>query len=380
MIFLDNASTTNLCSSAAENLLYYSTTQFFNPSANYLAGYENFKQITDVKKLLCEILGVKFDNNIIFTGSATEATNLAIFGSYRSHWKKAVFSAGEHPSVYNSALKLKEKGVEVVFVDLLPNGSVDLEKLEAALDETVNFISIMQVSNETGAINDLKKISELKSQKSPKALLHVDGVQAFGKTNTKINLFDLDFYTISAHKFHGPKGLGVLYAKNPAKLQPIVFGGGQEYNLRSGTENLPAIMALKSALLELGDVYKAQKKVETLNTLFTVELLARLNPDLSVKILKGTNFSPYILSISFKGIKGQVLQNLCDQNGLLISTGSACSSKKSGNRILENIGYSKDEVLGNVRVSFSRYTSKEEALEGAKILANCANRLWRNVR
>ena len=380
MIFLDNASTTMLCQSAVESLVRYSTVDYFNPSANYLVGYENFKKITDTKKHLCDKLGVKFNNNIIFTGSATEATNLAIFGSYRKFWKKAIFSSGEHPSVYNSALALKEKGVDVVFIDLLENGTVNLKQLESELNDDVAFVSIMQVSNETGAINDISKISAICKQKSPRALLHVDGVQAFGKTHENIYAFDIDFYTISAHKFHGPKGLGVLYAKNPQKLNPIVYGGGQEYGLRSGTENLPAIMALDSALENLGDISEQKIKISSLNALFKSEFLTRLDKEIPVKILSGENFSPYIMSISFNGIKGQVLQNLCDKNGLLISTGSACSSKKSGNRILENMGYSSDEILGNIRVSFSRYTTEEDAIQGAKILADCANELWRNTR
>ena len=379
MIFLDNASTTRLSGRAAENLLHYSTTDFYNPSASYYAGFKNAKEIMETKELLAKHLNVKFNNNIIFTSSATEATNLAIFGSVRTSWKKAVFSAGEHPSVYNSALQLKARGIEVVFVDLDKNGAIDLNKLEAALDEDVNFISIMHVSNETGAVNNLEKIAEIKAKKCPKAIFHVDGVQAFGKVATNLEILKPDFYTISAHKFHGPKGLGALYVKNPAKLMPIIHGGGQEYNLRSGTENLPAIMALKGALEEC-DVWHNQKLLKTLGVYFKTELKSRLSTEIPLKILEGEDFAPHIISISFVGLKGQVLQNMCDQKGLMISTGSACSSKKMGNRVLENIGYSKDEVLGNVRISFSRYTSKEDALEGAKILAECANELWRNTR
>lgn len=378
MIFLDNASTTPLCESGAQNLLKYSTELFYNPSASYSVGFENFKKIQNTKLKLAQKLGVEFKNNIIFTGSATEATNLAIFGSYRKNWKKAVFSAGEHPSVYNCALELQARGVEVVFVDLDKNGAVDLEKLTSVLDENVAFISIMHVSNETGAINNLEKIARIKQQKSPKAIFHVDGVQAFGKIPVNLSQFQPDFYTISAHKFHGPKGLGALYALNPQKLKPVTLGGGQEYNLRSGTENLPAIMALDGALSELesNDLIKVKK----INQSFKTKLKESLLPEISIKIMEGDNFSPYVISLSFKGIKGEVLQNLCDQNGLLVSTGSACSSKKSGNRILENIGHSAEEIVGSIRVSCSRYTTLEDAINGALILSDCANKLWRNTR
>ena len=378
MIFLDNASTTSLCESGARNLLKYSTKLFYNPSASYSVGFENYKEIQNVKLHLAKKLGVEFKNNIIFTGSATEATNLAIFGSYRKNWKKAVFSAGEHPSVYNCALELQARGVETIFVDLDKTGAVDTEKLAVALDEDVAFISIMQVSNETGAINDLQKIARLKQQKCPNAIFHVDGVQAFGKIPVNLSQFQPDFYTISAHKFHGPKGLGALYALNPQKLKPVTLGGGQEYNLRSGTENLPAIMALDGALneLEANDF----QRVQEINQSFKAKLKEALLPEIPLKIMEGENFSPYVISLSFKGIKGEVLQNLCDQNGLMISTGSACSSKKSGNRILENIGHSSEEIVGSIRVSFSRCTSLDDALEGALILASSANQLWRNTR
>ena len=378
MIFLDNASTTSLCKSGAENLLKYSTDFFYNPSASYSLGFDNYKKIQSVKAHLAQKLGVDFKNNIIFTGSATEATNLAIFGSYRKNWKKAVFSAGEHPSVYNCALELEARGVEVVFVDLLANGAVDLDKLSMVLDENVAFLSIMHVSNETGAINDLQKIYRLKQQKCKDAIFHVDGVQAFGKIEVNLATFLPDFYTISAHKFHGPKGLGALYAKNPQKLKPVTLGGGQEYNLRSGTENLPAIMALDGALSELesGDFIRVQE----INQVFKAQLKKNLLPEIPLKIMEGENFSPYVISLSFKGIKGEVLQNLCDQEGLLVSTGSACSSKKSGNRILQNIGHTQEEIVGSIRASFSRCSTLEDAVKGATILANCANNLWRNTR
>ncbi|MDD4815829.1 MAG: cysteine desulfurase family protein [Clostridia bacterium] len=375
MIFLDNASTTPMSKSAIENLVKYSTENFFNPSAIYGAGYQNFKDIESTKKLLCQKLFVPFKNNIIFTGSATEATNLAILGSFKPSFKKMVFSVGEHPSVYNTALSLKSKGVNVEFVNLQKNGEVDYVELEKMLDSSVNFISIMQVSNETGAINDIAKICQLKKQYCPNAILHCDGVQAFGKIETNLAKLDLDFYTISAHKLHGPKGLGALYAKNPNKLQPIIFGGGQEYNLRSGTENLASIMAFKTALEEI-DIQKNFEKICALNKTFKANLIAKTNSKITLKFVENQNLSPYILSVSIPKIKGETLVYMCDSKGLLVSTGSACSAKKSGNRILENLGYDKTLIEGNIRVSFSNFSTLEDIENGSKILANCINELF----
>ena len=379
MIFLDFASTTNLCSSAVESLVLYSAKYFYNPSSNYSVAYNVAKDIESAKRLICDKLNVEFDKNIIFTGSATEASNLAIMGSYRKHFKKMIFSVGEHPSVYQTALNLKEQGVNVVFINLQKNGEVDYEELKNNLDEDVNFISIMHVSNETGAINDIKRINDLRNEFCPNAILHCDGVQAFGKIKTDLEDLGVDFYTISAHKLHGPKGLGALYVKNPRKLKPVMYGGGQEYALRSGTENVASIMAFKSAVQEI-DITKSFEFVKGLNTIFREKFLSLINQKIQPKFVENGNLSPYIISMSIAGLKGEVLQHMCDSKGLLISTGSACSSKKSGNRILENLKYSPSEVVGNLRISFSRYTTKEEVEKGAEILAEAVNELWEKTR
>lgn len=379
MIFLDNASTTMLCESAVENLVKYSTQTYFNPSSNYSVAYAVAKGIEDTKKLIAEKLGVEFSQNIIFTGSATEASNLAIMGSYRKHFKKMVFSVGEHPSVYQTAMNLKELGVEVLFVNLQKNGEVDYAELEKVLDENVSFISIMHVSNETGAINDIKRINLLRNKLCPNAILHCDGVQAFGKIQTNLEELGVDFYTISAHKLHGPKGLGALYVKNPRKLKPVMYGGGQEYALRSGTENVASIMAFKSALDEI-NISKSFEYVGMLNKAFKEKFLSLLKSEIQPKFVDNENLSPYIISVSVAGLKGEVLQHMCDSRGLMLSTGSACSSKKSGNRILENLKYNPSEVIGNLRISFSRYTSIDDAVQGAEILANCINELWEKTK
>ena len=377
-IFLDNASTTKLYDEAVKNLIEYSTEKYFNPSSIYKEGLENFKAITSVKDLICKELGVKFKNNIIFTGSATEASNLAIMGSVRSSFKKLVFSVGEHPSVYNTALnlKLKNPNLDIEFVSLQKTGEVDYDALENILKSgEVNFISIMHVSNETGAINNLNKISALRKKYAPNAILHIDGVQGFGKFKVNLEELDVDFFTLSAHKLHGPKGLGALYVKNPNKLTPQIWGGGQEYALRSGTENIASIMAFKVAIEKIDQTNQTLTRVENLKQKFKNIFFENINPKIKIKMIENQNVSPYIFNLSIVGLKGETLLYLCSSKGLLISTGSACSSKKSGNRILENMGYTKEEVEGNIRVSFSNLTTEDEVCEGAKILADCVNEL-----
>ena len=366
MIYLDNAATTKVCESAISEMVKYSRDSYFNPSAIYEQGIENLKAIDSAKKLIADKLGVEFRDNIIFTGSATEANNLAILGSVKKSFKRLIFSQGEHPAVYFVAKHLLEQGFDVVFVKLQGNGEIDYDDLEKNMTPDTSFISIIHVNNETGAINDLKRISALRDKLCPRALLHCDGVQAFGKIGANIDALKLDFYTFSAHKLHGPKGVAGLYVRNKNKLSPIVYGGGQEYGIRSGTENVAGIMGFKAAIEELRP--EDQELVRGLRNEF-------------LEGLKGLNFkinaegSPYILSLSFKGLRGETIVHALEEKGVLISTGSACSSSKKGNRILEAMGRSASEILGSIRISFSKFNTTKEVREASQMLKEVIERL-----
>lgn len=346
MIYLDNAATTKLCKTAIEELIKYSVDEFFNPSAVY--AWKNANKLRQAKQVIAQKLGVNFDNNIIFTGSATEANNLA-FSAVSDNF---VVSEGEHPSIYNKAVALKNAGKNVKIVPLAPNGQIDLDKLKQALDSSTKFISVMHVSNETGVINDLKKIVELKNKICPNAILHSDGVQAFCKVDTSI-VKQLDMYTISAHKIGGPKGIGALYCKNKTKLKPIVEGGGQEYNLRSGTENLPAIMAFKAT---------CETRKQNLDYIQRLkdELVSKLDDRIIQNVDNGQKLSPYVVSLRVTGVNGETFVNAVAGKGLYISTGSACSSKKVGNRVLASMGKSIDEIKQSIRISFFETSTLEE--------------------
>ena len=363
MIYFDNASTTKPCEKSVRYLNEYLTDKFFNASSIYKQGIENKNQINNCKKIITKTLGVEFKDNVIFTGSATEANNLAINGSIKKNFKKLIFSEGEHPSVYYTALDLKNKGYNVEFIKLTKDGEVDVEDFKNKLSSDTNFISIMHVNNETGAINNLDKLIEIKNKICPNAIFHSDGVQAFGKIKFTLNS-DIDFYTISAHKIHGPKGVGALYVKNKNKLNPIIFGGGQEYNLRSGTENVAGIMGFKGAIEDISyntSVSEIKKFIiDNLNKKFTVN---------------GLNTSPYILSLSYKGINGETLVHMLESEDILISRGSACSGSKVGNRILTAMGLDKESVVGSIRLSFSRYNTIDEAKIVVEKLNEFANRL-----
>ena len=368
MIFLDNASTTKL-SLRVKNKLIEGADNFINPSASYSAGLDNKKIIEDAKKSILQPLKVQYKDNLIFTASATEANNLAVFGSAKSGKEQYLFSAGEHLCVYNCAVELKNRGFNVKFIPLTSDGTVDMVAFEELLKEPTMFVSCIHVSNETGAINDIEKLSNLTKSKWPNAIFHSDGVQAFGKIDVNLSkLKNIDLYTISAHKINGPKGIGALYVKNKNKLKPIIFGGGQEYNLRSGTENLPSIWAFSEASAErFENLQNNFEKVKKLNNIFIAEIKKH---DLkNIKINSSHNNSPYIVSISFVGVKGETLVRMCDDDGLFVGTGSACSSKKTTlNRVLLAMGKSKEETEGAIRVSFSHDNTEDEVIRAAEIL------------
>lgn len=361
MIYLDNAGTTKMFEECLEIHKKYSCEEFFNPSALSMESLKVSKLIASAEQYFLKRLDAK-EGNVLFTGCATESNNLAIKGSLRSGDWEYVFSAGEHPSVYNVAKKLEMDGRKVHIVPLNEKGQVDLTKLESVLSNKTRLISVMHVSNETGAINDLEKISKLKDKICPRAILHVDGVQGFMKIPFSMRKTSIDLYSFSAHKIHGPKGIAGLYVKNKNALKELCQGGGQQYGLRSGTENVSGIMQFQKAV-EMTDVAKNFENVSNLKLTFN-HILSQEN---GIRVL---NFggSPYIESLIFEGVKGETMLHALDENGVIVGLGSACSSKKAGNRILDEIGVSKDDIISSVRISFNAYQGETEIVKAAEII------------
>lgn len=371
MIFLDNASTSKMSESVLNEYIREAE-NFINPSASYSFALKNKQKIEDAKQRVCKCLHIAYKENLIFTGSASEANNLAIFGSAKKGEEQYIFSLGEHLSVFNTAQELKNRGYNVQFCPLKPDGTMDLDALNKLLKSPTAFLSCIHVSNETGAINDIQKIGSMLKSKHKNAIFHVDGVQAFGKIDVNLSNSLIDLYTISAHKINGPKGIGALYVKNKAKLKPIIFGGGQEFGIRSGTENLPAIAAFALACEEKNKNLKQNYDyVLSLKNAF----LKNINQD-DIKLNSLENNSPYIISLSFVGVRGETLVRMCDDENVLIGTGSACSSKKGTlNRILQAMGKNKQENEGAIRISFSSSNTLEEVERASKIIVENFNKL-----
>ncbi len=370
MVYLDNAATTKMFQECTDIIKKYACDDFYNPSAGYASAISVSKELDGARKSLLNKLGVS-KGDVIFTGGATESNNLAIMGSTRNGRWEYVFSAGEHPSVYSTAMHMKELGFVVHFVPLQANGQVDYDALEGVLNEKTRLISVIHVSNETGAINDIARVNKLRNKYSPKALLHCDGVQAFCKILFRLDELGVDLYSISAHKFHGPKGIGALYVKNKSGLKNIVYGGGQEGGYRSGTENVAGIKAMQYALEQI-DVKNNYIKVERCKKGFLTGLLQD-----GVEYIDTEN--PYILSISFKGVNGETLMRALEDK-VVVSTGSACSSKHAGNRVLSEMKLSPQRIKSSIRVSFDGDLDELEVMKAGKYIAEVYEKVLEKVK
>ncbi len=356
MIFFDNASTTNIDAAVLDTFIRTSKERGYNPSALYSLGVDAHKIIDESKQSLLRCLGGMSTDNIIFTSGATESNNQALFGCITKN-SKVLVSEGEHPSVYNTSKELSSRGYNVSYVKLTRSGQVDIDDFTRKMTPDTSFVSVIHVSNETGAVNDIKQLLAIAKKINPKVIFHSDGVQAFGKIPFKVCDIDVDLFSISAHKIGGPKGVGALYVKKGVAVKPILFGGGQERGLRSGTENVAGIAAFVTAAeMKCKNVDKNYKKVTEIKRQL-IELCREKFPTFTVN---GSSDSPYILSCSFGTIKGETLLHFLESKQIYVSNGSACSSKNADNRVLSAMGVDTRTRDSSIRVSFSDKNSVEE--------------------
>ena len=368
MIYLDNAATTRpdgQCLDKAKQFIYEN---YYNPSALYAEGYNLHLTLKRAKKdILHCIANDNFD--ITVTSCGTEADNHAIFCAGRRG--NVVTTLGEHSAVFSAVSELKQRGIEVRFAPLNCDGSVDVEELLKLVDEKTSLVSVIHVNNETGAVNDINAIAAIVKRKNKNTVFHSDGVQAFGKIPFKLGA-DVDLYSVSAHKIGGMKGTGALIRRKTLSLKPYIYGGGQENGMRSGTENVFGIMMFSCA---------ACKRYEYLNENFNhVRMLwqtlwGELDKELFTKISPDGG-SPYILTVAVAGVRGETILHEADDVGLIIGTGSACSSneKKRYSRVILACGVNEHTADGILRLSFSPDNTIEEVVRAAAIL----NKLVKN--
>ncbi|NCB48738.1 MAG: cysteine desulfurase [Clostridia bacterium] len=371
MIYLDNAATTKPFDEVLKTFNEVNTTNFFNPSSSYSSAFNLYKKISEARKMFIKFLhGDEENDNIIFTCGATESNNLAIFGSATNKNMTYLFSSGEHPSVYNCAKELLQRGFDVKFIPLQKNGQIDYEELEKLMTEKVCFVSTMFVSNEMGAVNDLARIRKIIDNKNKNAIFHVDAVQGFGKLALNLKKFGVNLCSISAHKIGGLKGVGALYISSNTNIKNVVFGGNQEFTLRSGTVNAGGILSfLKATEIAFENKDKNYENALKLKNIL-VENLKKIEKR-KIIVVSDDFCSPYVVSLIFENSRGENILRFLDTKGICVSTGSACSSNKVGNRILESMKYSKQQIMGALRVSFGFENSERDIEILVKNIIEC---------
>lgn len=364
MIYLDNSATTRPAPQVVAQIQQILSNGWGNPSSAHGRGFQAARILAAARSSVAELLSCP-PECITFTGSGTESDNLALFGTAEALARRGrhiITTAGEHPAVLRSCERLQALGFEVTYLPLDKTGQIRLSDLDSALRPDTILVSIMLVNNELGTIYPVKEAAALTKQKSPLALFHTDAVQALGKIPVAPSRLGVDLLSVSAHKIHGPQGVGALYIAPKVRLIPRIFGGGQEKGLRSGTENLPGIAGFGAAAefvkaLPAGH-YEALKK----------ELLAALPPDVLVN--SPADGAPHIVSISIPGLKSEVALRALSDHGVYVSAGSACSSKKNAlSPVLLACGLEKERIDTTLRISFGAFNTPDDCREFVKILA-----------
>lgn len=362
-VYFDNSATTRCYDSVKEIVIRTMTEDFGNPSAMHLKGVEAEKYVKDSAAKLARILKVQ-EKEILFTSGGTESDNLALIGAAMANKRSGnhiITTAVEHPAVGQPALFLQEQGFEVTYLPVDNRGVVKMDALEAVLRPDTILVSVMYVNNEVGAVMPVEEIGRRIREKSPKALFHVDAIQAFGKYRIYPKKMGIDLLSVSSHKIHGPKGVGFLYINEKAKLQPQILGGGQQSGMRSGTDNVPGIAGLGVAAEEI--YHDLDANVERMYSLkeHIAKGLEKI-PDIRINGMALREGAPQILSISVMGVRSEVLLHSLEERGIFVSAGSACSShKRKPSSTLTAMGMAKDQIESTVRLSFSEENTAEEA-------------------
>ena len=357
-IYLDNSATTRVCEKSAEKVLELMTQCYGNPSSLQKKGLEAQREVAHARQAVAVSLGAQ-PREIIFTSGGTEANNLAVLGGAaagRRRGKRIVTTAIEHPSVLEPMRQLEKEGFEVVFLTPDADGRVPEEAVLKAVTGDTILISVMAVNNELGSIQPIEVLKKAVKRAGAPALVHVDGVQAYGKLPLRPEKLGIDLLTVSGHKIHGPKGVGALYVSKNARILPRPFGGGQERELRPGSEAAPLIAGLGAAVEELPDWRQAYSRMEKLRD-YTLQKLSGLE---GVEVNSPVEGLPYLLNFSALGIRSETMLHFLAQRGIYVSSGSACAKGKQSH-VLKAAGLPDSRISSAIRVSFSRENTERDA-------------------
>lgn len=380
--YLDNSATTPVFPEAAELVMKIMTQDYGNPSSMHRKGYDAEQYIKESKDIFAKILKVN-EKEIFFTSGGTEADNMAVIGAAMANRRSGnhiITTKIEHPAIKSPMKYLEERGFKVDYLSVDSNGIISLEELKSLMTDQTILVSIMHVNNEMGAVEPLEEAAALIKECNPKCLFHVDDIQGFGKLRIYPKKWKIDMLSVSGHKIHGPKGTGMLYVSEQVKMVPIIYGGGQQTGMRSGTENVPGIAGMGiAAQMIYADIKETTQELYRLKRIFTGEVVKI--PDVTVNGYTDERSAPHIVSVSVKGVRSEVLLHALEEKGVYVSAGSACASNKPAvSETLKAIGLGKELLESTVRFSFSVHTTEEEIRYALKVMEEVIPMLRKFVR
>lgn len=359
-IYLDNSATTMAYPECGELVMSVMTKEYGNPSSLHRKGIEAEKIVKNAARQIADTIKVS-EKEIYFLSGGTEGDNLAILGTAAAKRGKHIISSSvEHPAVLQTLECLEKNNYAVSYIPVDSNGKIQLNQFERMIKSDTILVTCMLVNNEIGTIQPIKEMSDILKRKCPQALLHVDAVQGYGKLPFTASSLGADMITLSSHKIHGPKGMGAIYIKAGTNIKPILYGGGQQGNIRPGTENVPGIAGFGlAAEISHRNITEKSEKMRTLRDRLKQGILNSLD---DVKInTPEEGAAPHILNVSFKGAKSEVILHTLESYGIYVSSGSACSShKKAPSYVLTAIGLDRDWIDGSIRFSLSEFTTEAE--------------------
>ena len=363
-VYLDNAASTRVSKPVIELMNKAMDEDYANPSAKHLKGMEAEKYLKEAAAKIAKTMKVS-EKELVFTSGGTESNNMALIGAAMArqrYGKHIISTAIEHSAVHQVLVHLADLGFEYSILKVDEKGQISLEELKSLLRADTILVSVMYVNNEIGAVQDIKAIADIVHGYNKDIYMHTDAIQAYGKFKIFPKKEGIDLLSVSAHKLHGPKGSGFLYIDERVNIKPIIYGGGQQRGLRSGTLNIPGIAGLGEAAKEAYENF--DKEVEYIYSLrdYLIDEITKLNDEgIKLNSEKGVKFAPHVLSISISGVRAEVLLHAMEERGVYIASGSACSSNHPGlSGTLKGIGLKEEFLSSTVRVSFSKYNNKEE--------------------
>lgn len=360
--YLDNSATTQVLDCVKEEVVKAMIADYANPSAMHLKGVDAEKYVKEARETLAKLMKVE-EKEIYFTSGGTESNNMALIGAAMANRRagnRIITTEIEHPSVSNTMKYLEEQGFELVLLPVDAEGKVKTEALEKAMTADTILVSVMYVNNEIGSVQPIEEINRIIRKVNPQVVFHVDAVQAFGKYKIYPKKLGIDLLSASGHKLHGPKGIGFLYKNTSVKMKPVTFGGGQQDGVRPGTLNVPGIAGIARAAKECyTDFETKQNYLYELKELFTEGI--RQIEGTQLNGMLGRDGAPHVVSVSFDGVRSEVLLHALEDKGIYVSAGSACSTHKATvSATLKAIGIDKKYLDATLRFSFSTLTTREE--------------------